>query len=156
MSQDVLYLDDMQVGQKFISGTYLMSEERIKQFATEFDPQPFHLDEVAAKASILGGLCASGWHSCAMIMRMMCDGFLLETASLGAPGIEEARWSKPVFVDDVVTLHRTCLASRASASRPELGLTRFEWRLVNQRGETPVTLTNWLMLRRRHPGVGVA
>ncbi len=156
MPEPIYFWEDFAVGETVEIGTKHVTRDEIIAFASEFDPQPFHLDEEAAKASILGGLCASGWHSCAMVMRMMCDGFLLETASLGAPGVEEARWSKPVFADDVVTLHRTCLASRASSSRPELGLVRFEWRLVNQRGETPVTMTNWLMLRRRHPGGGAA
>jgi acyl dehydratase len=129
-----------------------VTKAEILEFAAEFDPQPFHLDEDAAKASLLGGLCASGWHSCAMIMRMMCDAYILDSASLGAPGVEEARWSKPVFVGDTLTARRTVLETRPSASRPEMGLTRFRWEAFNQHGQSVVAMTSWGMLRRRHPG----
>jgi acyl dehydratase len=129
-----------------------VTKAEIIEFAQEFDPQSFHLDEEAAAASLLGGLCASGWHICAMMMRLMCDAYLLDSASLGAPGVEEARWSKPLFVGDVLTVRRVCLATRASASRPEMGLVHFRWEASNQKGEAVTTITCWSMFARRHPG----
>ena len=152
MPEPIYYWEDFAVGETVEIGTKHVTRDEIIAFASEFDPQPFHLDEEAAKASILGGLCASGWHSCAMVMRMMCDGFLLETASLGAPGVEEARWSKPVYVGDRLTAKATCLASRASASRPAMGLIQFLWEAFNQKGELVASLRSWSMLQRRQPG----
>ena len=151
MPEPKYYWEDFVVGETAVIGTKRVTRDEILDFAAEYDPQPFHFDEEAARRSILGGLCASGWHSCAMVMRMMCDGFMLESASLGAPGIEEVRWKKPVFVDDVVTLRRTCVGARVSASRPERGLTHFSWELVNQHDETVMTMIGWIMFRLRHP-----
>jgi acyl dehydratase len=149
------FWEDFAVGVTAEIGTKHVTRDEILAFAAEFDPQPFHLDEAAAERSILGGLCASGWHSCAMVMRLMCDGFLLDSASLGGPGIDEVRWQKPVYVDDVLTLHRTCVSARTSASRPEMGLINFHWRLVNQAGDIAMIMRGWQMFRRRHPGAPI-
>jgi acyl dehydratase len=146
------YWEDFKPGDVLETSRGPVTKAEILEFAQEFDPQPFHLDEAAAAASLLGGLCASGWHTCAMVMRMMCDAYILDAASLGAPGVEEARWSKPVFVGDALTARATCLAARPSASRPEMGLTQFLWEAFNQKGEPVASLRSWAMLRRRHPG----
>jgi len=146
------YLEDFTVGQTFGSGRLRVEKERIKTFAAEFDPQPFHLDEAAAASSMLGGLCASGWHTCAMMMRIMCDAYILDSASLGAPGVEEGRWTKPVFVGDTLTVRLSCLERRPSRSRPEMGLTRFQWDAFNQNNELVASLRSWAMFARRHPG----
>ncbi|MCF8470104.1 MAG: MaoC family dehydratase [Parvibaculum sp.] len=152
MNEPKYYWEDFPPGETIEFGHKHVTKKEILEFASEFDPQPFHLDEDAAKASILGGLCASGWHSCAMMMRMMCDGYLLESASLGAPGVDEVRWKRPVYVDDILRLRRTCVESRASKSRPEMGLTKFHFEMMNQKDEIVMTSLGWAMYGRRHPG----
>jgi acyl dehydratase len=152
MGEPKYFWEDFQPGDVLESTRAPVTKAEILEFAAEFDPQPFHLDEEAAAASLLGGLCASGWHTCAMMMRMMCDLYILDSASLGAPGIEELRWSKPVFPGDVLTVRRSCLERRVSASRPERGLTRFLWEAFNQKGEPVATLRYWALFSRRHPG----
>lgn len=152
MNEPKYYWEDFRVGETVEFGNKHVTKKEILEFAGEFDRQPFHLDEVAAKASILGGLCASGWHSCAMLMRMMYDGYIGESASLGAPGVDEVRWKKPVYVDDTLRVRRTCVESRASNSRPEMGLTKFHIEMLNQKDEIVMTSLGWAMYGRRHPG----
>jgi acyl dehydratase len=130
-------------------GPRLVTREEIIDFAAQFDPQPMHLDEEAARATMLGGLAASGWHTCAMLMRMMCDGFLLDTDSWGGPGIEQGRWLKPVRPGDSLTLRRKVLEKRVSNSRPGMGFVKFELSLVNQHGDTVITLITPIMIGRR-------
>ena len=149
------FWEDFRVGEAVEFGEKHVTREEIIAFASEFDPQPFHLDEEAAKASILGGLCASGWHTCAMVMRMMCDGYILESASLGAPGVDEVRWRKPVYVDDTLRLRRTCLEARASKSRPDMGLTKFRTEALNQKDEVVMIMEGWAMYGRRKPGAPI-
>ena len=104
---DKLYWEDMQPGETRDLGSITPSREDIIAFATQFDPQPFHLDDDAAKASVFGGLCASGWHTCSMAMRLMVLNFLNNTSSLGAPGLENIKWMKPVFPGDTLQLQST-------------------------------------------------
>jgi acyl dehydratase len=127
-----------------------VSREAVLEFARQFDPQPFHVDEEAARASLFGGLCASGWHTCAMAMRMMCDAYLLESASLGSPGIDQLRWLKPVFPGDVLSLRMEVLETRPMASKPQVGLVKSRWEMHNQHGEPVLTMEGWCMFRRRH------
>jgi len=149
MTQPKYYWEDFRLGETVEFGRKLVTREEIIEFASEFDAQPFHLDEEAAKASILGGLCASGWHSCAMMMRMMFDGYVLESASMGAPGVDEVRWKKPVYVGDVLRVRRTC------TERREMGLTKFLIEMLNQKDEVVLTSLGWAMYGRRHPGAPV-
>jgi acyl dehydratase len=128
-----------------------VAREAVLEFARQFDPQPFHLDDEAAKASLFGGLCASGWHTCAMAMRIMCDGYLLESASLGSPGIDALRWLKPVFPGDTLSMTMEVLESRAMASKPAVGLVLSLWTVRNQQGDPVMTMQGWGMFRRRHP-----
>jgi acyl dehydratase len=132
-------------------GPRTMTREEIIAFAAEFDPQPMHLDEDAARATMLGGLAASGWHSCAFIMRMMCDWFVADAASWGGPGVEEVRWLRPVRPGDALTLRRHTVEKRTSKSRPEMGFVKFAYSLLNQHGETVMTLTTTMMIGRRDP-----
>ncbi|RUW25154.1 MaoC family dehydratase [Mesorhizobium sp. M4B.F.Ca.ET.215.01.1.1] len=118
-------------------------------FASEFDAQPMHLDKAAGKASILGGLSASGWHTCAMFMRMLCDAFLLDSTSQGSPGIEHVKWKKPVLAGDTLSGTVTVLAKRQSKSRPQLGLVTMRSELFNQRGESVFELENTGMFLTR-------
>jgi acyl dehydratase len=108
-----------------------------------------HLDEEAGKISILGGLAASGWHSCCMFMRMMCDGFLLDSTSQGSPGIDFVRWKRPVIAGDTLTGTATIMAKRTSKSRPELGFVTVLSRMTNQRGEIVLELQNTGMFLTR-------
>ena len=130
-------------------GPRLVTREEIIAFAAEFDPQPMHLDEEAARHTMLGGLAASGWHSCAITMRMMCDWFVLDSASWGGPGVEEVRWLKPVRPGDNLTLRRTVGETRRSNSRPEIGFVKFHYELFNQARECVLTLTCTMMIGRR-------
>ena len=130
-----LHFEDFPVGEVVSYGRYEVTAEEIVAFASEFDPQPFHLDAAAARDSILGGLAASGWHVCAIFMRMMYDGYLAETASMGSPGIDEVKWLKPVRAGEVLSCRRTTRAARISAKRPEMGLVTFHWELHNAQGE---------------------
>ena len=117
----------------------LVTRDEIVAFAREFDQQLFHLDEAAAAKSLLGGLSASGWHTCAMLMRMIWDGFLKDTASMGSPGLKEVRWLKPVRPGDTLTATYTVPEARLSKSRPGMGVCRFLYDVKNQDGATVMT-----------------
>lgn len=130
-------------------GTKLVAADEIVEFASEFDPQPMHLDEASGKASLLGGLSASGWHTCAIFMRLMCDAFLLDSTSQGAPGVDRIRWKKPVIAGDCLTGRTTVLAKRVSRSRPAIGLVTMRSELFNQRNEAVFELENTIMFLRR-------
>ena len=149
MTKALLYWEDFPVGETVVLGSRTVSADAIKDFARQFDPQPMHLDEEAAKASVLGALSASGWHSCALMMRILCDGFLLRSASMGAPGLEEIRWIRPVHADDTIILTRETLDRRASKSNPSMGLTQFALELVNQRDEPVLQGRYWQLFARR-------
>jgi acyl dehydratase len=144
-----LYWEDFKAGQVIDCGRRLVSAEVIKQFAAEFDPQPMHLDEEAARATPAGGLIASGWHTCAILMRMIADGFLIESASMGAPGVEEVRWLAPVRPGDELAARGTVLTTRASRSRPELGFVSMLYEVFNQAGTCVLTESCTQMLARR-------
>ena len=144
-----LYWEDFPAGHSMAFGAYPVTKEAVIDFAQRYDPQPFHVDEEAARGSLFGGLCASGWHTCAMAMRMMCDEYLLEAASLGSPGIDELRWLKPVFPGDTLGMRMEVLQARPMASRPQVGLVQTRWELHNQHGEPVMTMQGWGMFRRR-------
>jgi len=110
------------------------------------------VDEAAAKASMYGGLIARGWHTVALVMRMMCDSYMLDSSSLGSPGIDNLKWLKPVRPGDTIRAQRTTLEVRASASRPEMGLVKTRWEVFNQDAEQVMTMEGYGMFRRRNPG----
>ena len=144
--------EDFEAGSVRTFGPRLVTREEIIEFATEFDPQPMHLDEEAANKSMLKGLSSSGWHTCAIMMRMLYDGFLHESSSLGGPGVDEARWIKPVRPGDQLTMHMTCLDKREMKSRPHVGIVRHKMEMKNQNGET-VMESSWPgMFGKRNPG----
>jgi acyl dehydratase len=146
------YWEDMPVGSTHDLGTITPTAEEIVAFATQFDPQPFHLDEEAAKQSVFGGLCASGWHTCSMAMRLMVTNFLLESSSQGSPGLENIKWLKPVFPGDTLRLQHTVVESRPMTKRLDVGLVRTVWAMFNQRGEQVLHMEGYGMFRRRTPG----
>lgn len=132
-------------------GSYEVTAADIVEFASEFDPQPFHIDAAAGAESLLGGLAASGWHICAIFMRLMCDAYLLDSTSQGAPGVDYARWRKPVLAGDVLTGRSIVMERRRSKSRPSIGLVTVRHEIVNQRGEIVCELANTGMFRLRNP-----
>lgn len=150
------YWEDMHPGSERDLGSITPTREEIIAFATQFDPQPFHLNDEAAKASVFGGLCASGWHTCSMAMRLMVTNFLHEAASLGSPGLENLQWKKPVFPNDTLRMKHKVLESRPMRSKPDVGLVRTQWQMHNQHGECVLQMEGWGMFRRRHPGAEMA
>ena len=112
-----LYFEDFRAGQIWDIGTHRITAEEIIEFAAEFDPQPQHLDPVAAKSSILGGLAASGWHLCSLGMRMLVDGLFARSASQGSPGVDEVQWRRPVYAGDLLQLQAEVLGTRASTRK---------------------------------------
>ncbi|MEJ2377795.1 MAG: MaoC family dehydratase [Pseudolabrys sp.] len=147
-----LYWEDFQPGAVAVYGPRLVTREEVVAFAAEFDPQPMHLDEAAASATLLGGLAASGWHSCCLLMRMIADGYLLDAASMGSPGLEEVRWLKPLRPGTHIRVRSTVLESRASKSRSDMGLVKLKSELVDEADAVLTTFIATQMLRRRQPG----
>jgi acyl dehydratase len=150
------YWEDFPVGGVREFGSMPVTREAVLAFASQFDPQPFHLDDAAAEASLFGRLAASGWHTCAMAMRMMCDNYLLDSASLGSPGMDSVRWLKPVHPGDTLSVRLTTIDARPMASRPKVGLLQSKWEVLNQNGEVVLAMQGWGMFGRREPGVPVA
>ena len=144
-----LFWEDFPIGMVTEFGDKQVSEEEIVRFAREFDPQPFHVDPVAAKPSLFGGLCASGWHTCAMAMRMVCDEYLLRSSSLGSPGLENLRWIKPVRPGDRLRVRFVVLDARPLVSRQNVGLLRTRWEVINQKNEEVMQMESNAMFGRR-------
>lgn len=144
--------EDFPVGSVREFGAATLTREAVIAFARDFDPQPFHLDDAAAEASLFGRLSASGWHTCALAMRMMCDAYLLESSSLGSPGVDHLRWLKPVFPGDTLRMRMEVLEARPMNSRPDVGLLRTRWEVINQGGDLVLTMEGWGMFRRRDAG----
>jgi acyl dehydratase len=147
------YFEDFSVEWTAEYGPRRVTREEIIGFAAQYDPQPMHLDEEAARHTMLGGLAASGWHSCCIMMKMIADGLLLDTASMGAPGIDEVKWLKPVRPGDSLTVRGSVLDTRTSQSKQDRGFVKFLWEVFNDRGECVMTLICPQMVLRRHPGV---
>jgi acyl dehydratase len=145
------YWEDLAPGSVRELGSVTPSAEEIKEFAEQFDPQPFHLDELAGRRSIFGNLCASGWHTCSLAMRLTVENFLNESSSMGSPGLESLRWLKPVYPGDTLTLRHTILESRGMRTRPDIGLVRSAWEMFNQNEEKVLHMEGYGMFRRRHP-----
>src|SRR6185312_10052973 len=140
--------EDFRAGTVAVFGPRLVTREEIVAFAAEFDPQPMHLDETAAGATLLGGLAASGWHSCCILMRMIADGFINESNSMGAPGVDEVRWLKPLRPGTQVRVRTTVLETRASNSRSEVGFVKCLFELIDGQDAVLTTMTSPLMIRR--------
>ena len=154
------FFEDIAVGDKIEIGKHTFTAEAIKAFATRFDPQPFHLDEAAAARSHFGALCASGWHTAAMWMRLMVEHHRREDdarrrrgepiAALGpSPGFRELKWLRPVYVGDTISYATEILETRASASRPQWGLMTIRNTGVNQKGELVISFISVAFIARR-------
>jgi acyl dehydratase len=143
------YFEDFVIGEALPLGSRHVTRSEIIAFAAEFDPQPFHLDERAVAGEPLGGLMASGWHVGALFMNMLCVGFLLDSSSMGSPGIETMKWQKPVRPGDTLTASSTVVETRVSKSRPEMGIVRFRHEVVNQAGDVVMWMDNSILFGRR-------
>jgi acyl dehydratase len=156
---DLLHYEDFHAGQIFAVGTHTLTAEEIIDFAREFDPQPQHLDPNAAKDLLGGGLAASGWHLCALAMRMIVDGLFIRATSLGAPGVEEVQWRKPVRAGDRLRLDAEVLETRLG-SRTDRGYVRFRFSMyrANETGdnERVMLFVSTAMFRRRALTLGQA
>jgi acyl dehydratase len=148
------YLDDFAVGQVFRSGRIRVEADRIKSFAAEFDPQPFHLDPEAATHTFFRGLVASGWHTAALTMRLLADSELKPAGGIIGLGFEELRWPRPVRPGDELSLQAEVLEARPSQSRPEQGLIKIRVTTLNQTGEAVLTQVGTLLVRRRASASG--
>jgi acyl dehydratase len=146
---DLMYWEDFHVDQVREFGAITVEREAIVRFAAEFDPQPFHLDETAAARTPYGGLIASGCHTAAMAMRMMCDAYLLRSASLGSPGLESVKWLLPVRPGDTLSMRLSVLEKRALESKPGIGLVKSRHEVLNQHGEVVMRMEGFGMFRRR-------
>jgi acyl dehydratase len=146
-----LYWEDLQPGSVRELGTTSVTAEEIKDFAGRFDPQPFHLDEEAGRQSLFGGLCASGWHTCALAMRLTVDNMLRHSSSLGSPGLDSLKWLKPVYPGDQLSLRHTILDSRPLRKRPDTGIVRSRWEMFNQQGDKVLEMEGHGFFRRREP-----
>jgi len=143
------YWDDFTPGWTYESGSRSLGAEDIKRFAREYDPQVFHTDEEAATATPFGGLIASGWQTCGVMMRLMCDGYLVESACLGSPGLEELRWLKPVRPGDALRLRAEVLEQTPSQKQPNRGTVKFHWEVLNQNDEVVCSIVGRQLFRRR-------
>ena len=146
---DTLFFEDFRVGHLGRFGPRHVTAEEIRAFAAEFDPQPMHLDEEAASRSMLRGLAGSGWHLCSITMRMMFDGFIGRTASLGSPGVNELRWLAPFRPGDEITLDVEVAEARVSRSRPNTGIVMFRMTASNQSGQALCEMMSPIIVRRR-------
>ena len=147
-----LTFEDFPVGHFGTFGPRHVTREEIIAFASEFDPQPMHLDEEAAKQTMLRGLSGSGWHLSSLMMRMLFDGFIGRTASLGSPGVDELKWLSPLRPGDDLTLDVEVTAARVSRSRPETGIVTFAMRMRNASGQVLLDATSPIIVERRAAG----
>jgi acyl dehydratase len=141
--------EDFTVGQVLAHAPWTVTAEDIVAFARDFDPQPFHIDPNSLEAAMTGGLIASGWHVAAIFMRTLADAFLVDSTSMGSPGVDTLKWLKPVRPGDTLTARSTVLEVRPSQSRPDRGMVRFRHEVTNQNGETVMTLDNPVLFGRR-------
>ena len=153
----MLYFEDIKVGKKLAFGHYQVTREEVIEFASKYDPQPFHLDDEAAAKTFFGRISASGWHTCAMMMRMMADNMKEnEQAGLGSPGLDELRWLKPVYPGDTLRCESEILEKRASKSRPEMGSYRSKGVVFNQHDEPVMSFITIGLIARRPDAIGEA
>jgi acyl dehydratase len=148
-SIDERFFEDYVTGHVHEFGSIGVTEQEIVEFGRRYDPQVFHTDPVAARQTQFGGVIASGWQTAGLMMRLVVDHYLSHVASLASPGLDELRWSKPVRPGDLLSVRATVLETRASASRPDRGLVRTLFEVLNQAGEVVMSVKAMNMLKRR-------
>ena len=144
-----IYFEDFAAGQEYDLGSHILDRVAIVEFATAFDPQPFHINEDAAEQSIYGGLIASGWHTASIYMRLLCDGFLLRVHSMGSPGVDELRWLGPARPGDELSAILRIGDVRASKTKLDRGIVQTLGEVRNQHSDLVLTLKSPLMVGRR-------
>lgn len=149
MSGKKLFFEDLTPGEMGTHGHVTVTADEIRSFAEAFDPQPFHLDDAAARETHFGGLSASGWHTCAMMMSLLVERWLLDSAGLGSPGFDDLRWLRPVRPGDRLGVRLTCLEKTPSRSRPDRGLVRFFVEVLNQDDVCVMSLKLMALFARR-------
>ena len=153
-ARDARWFEDYVPGSVYEFGRYLVGEDELVDFARRYDPQPFHIDAEAAAKSHFGGIVASGWHTCAMLMRMMVDDYISAVAGMGSPGVEAVRWLKPVRPGDVLRARATISEVRRSQSKPDRGIVRSLIETLNQDDTVVMTLETVGMVACREPTAG--
>ena len=148
--------ESFEIGQKQSFGIYEVTEDEIIEFASKYDAQFFHLDHEAAKDSLFGGLCASGWHTCAMTMSMMVENMDLHGRSLGSPGIDSLRWLRPVYPGDILSVQMEVLDTVPSKRRPTIGVVTNKVSVSNHKGVVVMEFTSKGIFRRGETGFGLA
>ena len=149
MNKKLIYFEDIQVGQKIQLGSISVTKKEIISFAKQYDPQPFHVNEEKAKESLFEGICASGWHTCSLFMKILYEGFLINAASLGSPGMDEIRWLKPLRPGDTITGVGEVMTKKPSKSKPNLGSLIISYRVFNQGDELIMTLISRAIMQIR-------
>lgn len=146
------FYEDLEIGVTSVFGVYEVTREEVMEFASRYDPQPFHLDDEAAAQTHFGRLSASGWHTCSMTMRMMVENMKNEkSVGLGSPGIDQLRWKKPVYPGDTLRCETEVIEKRRSASRPEMGIFKSRIRTFNQNDEIVLEMVSNGLIRTRDP-----
>jgi len=154
MSGDLLYFEDLEIGTKSSFGRYEVTREEVLEFAAKYDPQPFHLSDEAAAKTHFGRISASGWHTCAMTMRMLVDNITeRKQAGLGSPGQDELRWHRPVYPGDVLRVETELLEKTRSRSRPEMGSFKSIVTVLNQNDEKVMTFRSIGLIAVRNPEI---
>ncbi len=149
----MLYFEDLVVGHKSAFGRYVVTRTEVLEFAQKYDPQPFHLSDEAAAETHFGRLAASGWHTAAMMMRMLVENMsVIQQAGLGSPGLDEVRWLKPVYPDDTLRLETELLDKTPSRSKPDLGSFRTRATVFNQHDVAVMSVVSIGLIRRRPAG----
>ena len=143
------YFEDFNPGDIMTHDGISLSQEEIVEFASKYDPQPFHTEPAAAEKTIYGGLIASGWQTAATTMRMIYDSYLKDSSSMGSPGVDSIRWLKPVRPGDILTLRVTVKETRRSRSKPDRGVVFSDTETLNQHGEVVMTFSGMSMYRCR-------
>lgn len=145
------YFEDFRPGEVIEFGDYLVTEEEIVDFARRYDPQPFHVDRKAAAESIYGGLIASGWMTGSIMMRLLVDHFIAPASSMGSPGVDEVRWSRPVRPGDRLHVRVTIVDTKRSQSKPDRGIVQVQQEMINQQGDTVMSLRGMSLAKCRTP-----
>jgi acyl dehydratase len=148
---ELLYYEDFPEGLVIPFGTYHLSKEEVIAYATEWDPQPMHLDEEAGKRSVLGGLAASGWQGSAILIRLAVEAYANKSAAMASSGMDEVKWLKPVYAGETLTGRATVLSRRVSSKRPEMGILRMKFELINTAGELKTEITGVQFMGVRNP-----
>ncbi|MFO1299420.1 MAG: MaoC family dehydratase [Burkholderiaceae bacterium] len=145
------YFEDFRPGEVIEFGDYLVTEEEIVDFARRYDPQPFHVDRKAAAESIYGGLIASGWMTGSIMMRLLVDHFIAPASSMGSPGVDEVRWVRPVRPGDRLHVRVTIVDTKRSQSKPDRGIVQVQQEMINQQGDTVMSLRGMSLSKCRTP-----